>query len=93
MKFQMKRLKFKILSSLVLMTLSRICNYFTKSSLTLIPKHHFIFVTFYYTIKPHKNIRVRKAFVSEVQTGLNHISFLDKTFPRFPYQLTLLEIP
>jgi hypothetical protein len=44
--FQMKSLKFKLLSLLILMPLPIILDYFTKLILTFIPKHQFILLTF-----------------------------------------------
>jgi hypothetical protein len=53
--FQMKRLKFKLPSSLIIMPLSRIFDYFTKLILTLTPKHQFILVSCSPIMQIHKN--------------------------------------
>jgi hypothetical protein len=67
--------------------MSRIFDYFTKSILTLTSKHRFILLTCSHIIKIPENILIWEAFVSDVQTELNNISYTD-----FPYQLALFEI-
>jgi hypothetical protein len=58
--FQMKSLKFKLLSLLILMPLPIILDYFTKLILTFIPKHQFILLTFSTNMQITKKIDIGK---------------------------------
>jgi hypothetical protein len=71
--------------------------YFTKSSLTLIPKHQFILVSCSPIMQIHKNFHGQEVIVFEGRNAANHYQFVPRQpfpgfFPGVTQRLALFEI-
>jgi hypothetical protein len=73
--FSNERLKFKLLLSLILMSISRFFYYFKTLIFTFILKHQFILVCCSTNMQIHKKFRCQELFLSRVQTGLKDLRF------------------